>query len=47
MAHFKIEAIVRSERDEESLGMFVEGLLEGARGQLKLQPGLSVYEITP
>ncbi|BCP36410.1 hypothetical protein MINTMi198_17800 [Mycobacterium intracellulare M.i.198] len=46
MARFKVEAYLESDRDEEQLGMFIEGLMAGAGWHFKLLDGLAVYEVT-
>ncbi|AQT28459.1 hypothetical protein KIP30_gp36 [Mycobacterium phage Pistachio] len=42
--YYRIDAIIKSDRDEEELGMFIEGILEGHfKSNVK---DLSVFEIT-
>jgi len=43
--HYKVEALVESDREEEQLAMFIEGLLEGSKWHFKTKD-LSVYEVT-
>ena len=40
--HYRIEALVESDRDEENLAMFAEGVLEGSFDV----KDLSVFEVT-
>ncbi|AOT25416.1 hypothetical protein KIP29_gp40 [Mycobacterium phage BabyRay] len=42
--YYRIDAIIKSDRDEDEMGMFIEGLLEGQfKSNVK---DLSVYEVT-
>ena len=43
--HYKVEALVESDREEEQLAMFIESLLYWATWQFKVKD-LSVYEVT-
>ena len=43
--HYRIEALVESDREEEQLAMFIEGLLYGAKWHFKVKD-LSLYEVT-
>ena len=43
MNYYRVEALIASDRDEDAMGMFVEGVLEGQfNGHLK---DLSVYAV--
>lgn len=46
MARFKIEAFIESDRAEEPLGMFIEGVLASQQWHFKVKD-LAVYEVAP
>lgn len=43
--HYRIEALVESDRAEEALGLFLEGVLAQHQWHFKVKD-LSVYEVT-
>lgn len=45
MAHYRIDVLVKSDRDEEQLAMFVEGVLAQHRWHFEVKD-LTVYEVT-
>lgn len=45
MAHFRIDVLVESDRDEQQLAMFVEGVLKQQIWHFKVKD-LSLYEVT-
>ena len=44
MAFFKIEVVVESDREENALGQYIEGLLAGAKWHFRTSD-LAVYEV--